>query len=197
MDLGVLYRYGSRHADERAGRIRRTAHCRGTLSYLDAPVAGLLAAGGSPCRHAAVHSARHPLVCGHVLRPWRCLCRRREDPYDRPIPQSDGRTPGYDLFLSPGLVFRIFPLERASSCPTLSHTQRMVSHTSCAHSAGPHWNIRTRPLCGAMGGGRLCLLHGLCNPPPPLYRSIVSRRCPSRPWRRCAGRLPRPARQRA
>ena len=126
MDLGVLYRYGSRHADEGTGRVRRAPHRSGTLSHLDAPVAGLLAEGGSPCGHAAVHSTRRPLVCGHVPRAWRCLCHRREGPYDRPILKSDGRTPGHHLLLSPGPALRLLPLERAAACPALSRVQKLA-----------------------------------------------------------------------
>ena len=143
---------GSRHADEGTGRVRRAHHRSGTLTSPDAPVAGLLAEGGSSCGHAAVHSACRTLVCGHVPRAWRRLCHRREGPYDRPIPQSDGRTPGHHLLLSPGPALRLLPLERAPSCPALSHAQRLVPHTSCSLLIQiPTGTSETRPLCRPMG----------------------------------------------
>src|SRR4029079_6718062 len=45
-------------------------------------------------------------------------------------------------------------------------------------SPGSHWDDRTRPLCGSMGRQRIRVLHGLCNPLAPLYRSVVSSRSP-------------------
>src|SRR2546422_1328082 len=117
MDLGVLYRYGSRHADEGTSGVRSTPHRGGTLPHLDAPVAPVLAKWSSSCRHRLVHSARRPLVCGHVPRAWRRLCHTCEGPYDRSISESDGRTPGYHLLLSPSPALGFFPLERAPSCP--------------------------------------------------------------------------------
>ena len=82
---------------------------------------GLLAEGGSPCGHAAIDSARRPLVCGHVSRAWRRLRYRREGPYDRPIPQSDGRTPGHHLLLFPCPALRLFPWSALLPVP-LYHT---------------------------------------------------------------------------
>src|SRR5262245_26877677 len=178
MGLDVLYRYGACHADKGTGWVRRTPHLSGTLPHLDTPVAGLLAEGISPCRHGGIYSARRPLVCGHAPRTWRGLCHSRESPYSRPIPQSDGGTPGHHLLLFPGPAPRLLSLECVPSCPTLPHSQRVVPHTPCAYSSRPRRRIRTRPFCSPLAGGNLCILHGLCDPPPPLYWPIVSRRRP-------------------
>ena len=48
MDLGLLHRYGSRHADEGTGRVRRAPRRRGTLSHLDAPMARTIGRQGVP-----------------------------------------------------------------------------------------------------------------------------------------------------
>ncbi len=179
MDLGVLYRNGLATLTKGPVGFAVPLIVGGTLPHLDAPVAGLLAEGGSPCGHAAIHSARRPLVCGHVPRAWRRLCHRREGPYDRPIPQSDGRTPGHHLLLSPGPTLRFLSLGAHSFLSrSIARSKIGTSYVGRVLTQTHDRNIRTRPLCRPLARGRLRILHGLCNPPAPLYRSIVSCRRP-------------------
>jgi len=116
MDLGLLHRDGSRHADEGTGRVRRTTHRGNTVPHLDAPVAGLWQQG-VPLRHVAVHSARRPLVCAHVPRAWRCLCQgAKAHTIGRFLSPMEGHQ-GTIFFYLPVILLGFFPLERAPSCP--------------------------------------------------------------------------------
>ena len=81
---------------------------------------------------------------------------------------------GTIFFYLPVLLLGFFPWSALLPVPLYRTLQRVVPHTSGAHSSRPDRNIRTRPLCRPMAGWRPCILHGLCNPPAPLYRSIVS-----------------------
>ena len=175
MDLGLLYRYGRRHADEGTSRVRRAPHCRGSLPHLDAPVAGLLAEGGPSCGHAAVHSACRTLVCGHVSRAWRCLCHRRKEAHTigRFLSPMEGHQ-GTIFFYLPVILLGFFPWSALLPVP-LYRTLKDWYLIRRARAHPDQTGTSELDLFAALlAGGRPCILHGLLQPASPLYWSIVS-----------------------
>ena len=85
---------------------------------------------------------------------------------------------GTIFFYLPVLLLGFFPWSALLPVPLYRTLKDWYLIRRARTHPDPTGSIRTRPLCGPMGCGRLRILHGLCDPPTPLHWPIVSRRRP-------------------